>query len=104
MFSLLDALGLITFLYISYEILSTLRQYRRSLQAVLRLGWERTQMGPFHSCKCRVARGKSRFGVKRQSGIFAKPRNIIRIVGLVSVARCLNRHFFFSLWSVFVQR
>ena len=42
---------------------------------------------------CRVARGKTASGVKRQTGILAKPRNIIPVTGLVSVARCLNRHF-----------
>ena len=44
-------------------------------------------------CPCRVTRGKAPFGVERQTEIFAKSRNIIRITGLVSVARCLNRHF-----------
>ena len=43
---------------------------------------------------CRVTRGKVPFRVKRQTGIFVKPRDVIRITGLVSVARCLKSHFF----------
>ena len=50
----------------------------------------------------RVTRGKAALGVKRQTGIFAKPRNIIRITGLMRVGELPKPPFCFVLFCLFV--